>query len=199
MSFKSKLRINLEINQNIEIQVQVSAPGWTDKRQRLESPSAELNWAWIHRDISIALFIFIIATVLPFWRGTEKGKDPKVANIYVGGEDSTVVVNPISDMGKIVGYSERRTSLFFLICHATVTCVVGEHKAVELGKDLFAHVCLMAINLGRLSQSKQGGNSQHSSTDGLLLQILLSELLQQSKNDAIYGLQPSFYVRMTGR
>lgn len=105
-----------------------------------------------------------------------------------------MVVNPLSDMGKIVGNPRRRTSLFFLICHATVTCVVGEHKAVELGKDLFAHVCLMAINLGRLSQSKQGGNSQHSSTEGFLLQIL-----QQSKNDAIYGLQPSFYVRMAGR
>lgn len=128
----------------------------------------------------------------------EKGQDPKVANIYAGAEDSTVVVNPLSDMGKIVGNPRRRTSLFFLICHATVTCVV-EHKAVELGKDLFAHVCLMAINLGRLSQSKQGGNSQHSSTEGFLLQILLSELLQQSKNDAIYGLQPSFYVRMAGR
>lgn len=98
-------------------------------------------------------------------------------------------------MGKIVGNPERRTSLFSLICCVTVTCVIGEHKAVELGKDLFAHVCLTAITLGRLSQSKREGNSHHSSAGGSLVQILLSELLQQKiKNDAMRGLQQSFYV-----
>ena len=85
--------------------------------------------------------------------------------------------------------------MFSLICCVTVTYVIGEHKAVELGKDLFAHVCLMVINLGRLSQGKREGNSHHSSASGLMIQILLSELLQQKvKNYAMHELQQSFYV-----
>lgn len=124
------------------------------------------------------LLYFYHCSYAAFLRGMEKGKDPKAASTYLGREDSAVAVNPLSGMGKTVGNPKRRTSLFSLIGHVTVTCVVGEHKAVELGKDLFAHVCLTAINLGRLSQSKQGGNSHHSSTDGFLVQILLSKLLQ---------------------
>lgn len=85
--------------------------------------------------------------------------------------------------------------MFSLICCVTVTCVKGGHKAAELGKDLFAYVCLTVINLGRLSQSKQEGKSHHSSARDLLVQILPSELLQQKvKNDAMRGLQQPCYV-----
>lgn len=70
MSFRRKIRTNLEINQaqikknNTEIQAQVSVASLIDKRKRVKCPSAQLNQAWIHGDFSIALFIFIIETKL---------------------------------------------------------------------------------------------------------------------------------------
>lgn len=83
MSLRSKLsRIKFEINhahikkKSIEIHVQVSVAGLMDKRKEEKCPSAELNQAWIHGDISMVLFIFIIKTKLTF-EGEGKTKSPK--------------------------------------------------------------------------------------------------------------------------
>lgn len=64
------------LKKSMEIQVKVSVAGLMDKRKEGKCPSAELNQAWIHGDISMVLFIFIIKTKLTF-EGKGKTKSPK--------------------------------------------------------------------------------------------------------------------------